>query len=199
MPLIAGVLVLAACSGGSDKDAKATVYSTLGVPGPMLCDFVPRAEVAAMLGTDELTEHGELRGREGSQPLTDANCSVRRRGDNQGLALSAWVEHRGSRENESTDWLIKHPSPSMTPYPAGNPIGVANPARGTGAVATALVGDWYIRVLLDPQAEGCPAACRAVKGRNPVVDAQTLVQRIVAALQLPTQASQTYPPYVPHS
>ncbi|HEY0694716.1 MAG TPA: hypothetical protein VGD71_37490 [Kribbella sp.] len=192
----ATVMVGLATAGCTTEDPGPT-YSTLGVSGEMLCGFVPKADVVAAVGTSALTTDGSLLGRGGTQPLQDSGCFVRTASDKSKIfEVVVW-----DREHDDgyTEWLLKNPEPNQTLFPAGHPIGVANPAYGsrvdgkktgelrTGAVATAIIGDWYINLRI----------YQPGKGRNAVTDAINLVQRVSATLQLPTQATRTYPPYVP--
>jgi hypothetical protein len=165
----------------------------------MVCGFVPKAELAAALGSSALTSKGNLLGRGGSQPLTDSTCTVYAdRRETPNFEVVVWDR---SHDDGYTEWLLKHPKPNQTLFPPENPVGVANPSYSsrldgtktgelrTGAIATAIIGDWYINLRI----------YRPGKGRAPVTDAIALVQRIATALQLPTEASRTYSPFVPSS
>lgn len=181
-------LAVAAC--GTDQNPQPT-FSTLGVAGEVLCGFVPKADVVAAVGTAALTSDGELQGRGGNQPLEDSGCFVRT-GAAQAKVFEVVVWDR-AMDNGYTEWQLKNPEANQIRFPADHPIGIANPAyqdreAGTsGAVASAVVGDWYVNLRI----------YRPGKGRDAVTDAVNLVQRVVAALQLPTQATRTYPPFVP--
>ena len=193
---LACVLSIGACTKQNDPGP---TYSTLGVPGEMLCSFVPKADVVAAVGTTQFTTQGQLMGRHGHQPLTDSGCFVRSDPSNVPI-LEVTVEGRGS-DGGFTDYLIKHPDAGMTVFPADHPYGVVNPSytskgdgsKGdvtrTGAVATAAIGDWYINLRI----------YRPGKGRNAVADATHLVQRVIDALQLPSQPTQTYAEFTPRN
>jgi hypothetical protein len=188
-------MICLATAGCTTEDPGPT-YSTLGVSGEMLCGFVPKADVVAAVGTSALTTDGSLLGRGGTQPLQDSGCFVRTATDKSKIfEVVVWDrEHDGG----ATEWLMKNPEPNQTLFPADHPIGVVNPAYGsldgkktgelhTGAVATVIIGDWYINLRI----------YQPGKGRNAVTDAINLVQRVAATLQLPTQATRTYTPFVP--
>jgi hypothetical protein len=181
-----GLACLLAAGCNSDKDPGPT-YSTLGVSGEMLCGFVPKADVVAAVGTAKVTDDGTLKGRGGTHPLQDSGCFVRTEAGN--VKVFEVVVWDRALDQGYTEWLLKNPKPQAKLFPADHPYGVADPAYQTGAVATAVVGDWYINLRI----------YRPGKGRDAVTDAINLVQRVAASLQLPTEATQTYPPYVPGS
>lgn len=195
--LLAGCFVLTACTGKDDPDADPTTYSTLGVSGEMLCGFVPKADLITALGSSALTAKGTLHGRGGSRPLTDSACSVY--ADKREFKNFEVVVWDRAHDDGYTEWQLKNPKPNQTLFPADHPIGLADPAYQsrldgtkmgelrTGAVATAIIGDWYINLRI----------YRPGKDRKAVADAINLVQRVMASLQLPSQATRTYPPFVP--
>jgi hypothetical protein len=195
--IVATVLACLAAAGcTSDQDPEPT-YSTLGVAGEMLCGFVPKADVVAAVGTTALTADGNLQGRGGSQPLRDSGCFVRTEaGKSKVFEVVVWDR---ALDEGFTVWQLKNPKPNWTLFPADNPIGFAETAYQsrldgtkmgelrTGAVAVAIIGDWYINLRI----------YRPGKGRDAVKDSANLVQRVAASLQLSSQASRTYPPFVP--
>jgi hypothetical protein len=97
------------------------------------------------------------------------------------------------------EYLLKRPGPGMTVFPADRPYGVVNPAYGAygpkgkvthpGAVASAVVGDWYINLRV----------YRPGKGRDAVADATHLVQKVIDSLQLPSQAKRIYTEFTPRA
>ena len=195
--LLAGCFVLTACARRDDPDADPTTYSTIGVSGEMLCGFVPKGDLVTALGSSALTAKGSLVGRGGSRPLTTAGCTVR--ADQRDLPNFEVVVWSRGLDDGFTEWQLKNPESNQTLFPADHPIGLADPAYQsrldgtkmgelrTGAVATAIIGDWYINLRI----------YRPGKGRKAVTDAINLVQRVAASLQLPPQARRTYTPFVP--
>ncbi|WP_405056816.1 hypothetical protein OG474_29255 [Kribbella sp. NBC_01505] len=129
--------------------------------------------------------------------MSTAGCTVWADG-RAAPSIEVVVWGRGQDEG-FTEWQLKHPKPAWTLFPAEAPIGYAEPAyesrlEGTkmgelrkGAVANAVIGDWYINLRV----------YRPGKGRSAVPDAIMLVQQIAKALQLPSQPTRTYPPYTP--
>jgi hypothetical protein len=190
----AGLFLLTGCEEHTDPGP---TYSTLGLSGEMLCGFVPRTEVVAALGTGQFTTTGRLTGRGGHSPLRDTGCFVRLdTGDIKAFEVVVW--ERGL-DDGFTEYLMKHPSPGMSVFPADDPHGVVNPAYGAygpngkvthpGAVADAVVGDWYINLRI----------YRPGKGRDAVADATHLVQEVIASLQLPSQTKTTYTEFTPRA
>jgi hypothetical protein len=190
------MICLATAGCTTDQDPGPT-YSTLGVSGEMLCGFVPKADVVAAVGTSVLTTDGSLLGRGGSQPLQDSGCFVRTATDKSKIfEVVVWDREL---DDGYTEWELKNPQPNQTLFPADHPIGVVEPAYQsrlngtktgelrTGAVAVAIIGDRYINLRI----------YQPGKGRNAVTDAINLVQRVSTSLQLPSQATRTYPPFVP--
>jgi hypothetical protein len=195
--VVAGCLTLTACTSKGARDADPVTYSTLGVPGEMLCGFVPKTDLITALGSRSLTTKGTLHGRGGSSPLTDSGCSVYAdRRDIPNFDVEVWDR---AHDNGFTEWELKNPKPAFKLFPADHPVGFAEAKYGsrldgtkigdyrTGAVAVAIIGDWYINLRI----------YRPGKGRNAITDAINLIHRVAASLQLPTQATRTYTPFVP--
>jgi hypothetical protein len=195
--LLAWCLAVTGCTGEGEPGADPTTYSTLGVPGEMLCGFVPKVDLVTVLGSSALTAKGTLQGRGGSRPLTDSACTVR--ADQRETPNFDVVVWNRALDEGFTEWELKNPKPTWTLFPADHPVGFAEPAYQsrldgtkmgelrTGAVAVAIVGDWFINLRI----------YRPGKGRDAVKDSVNLVQRVMASLQLPSQASRTYPPFAP--
>ncbi|MFB6726379.1 hypothetical protein ACFCV3_39790 [Kribbella sp. NPDC056345] len=198
MLALLGCIALAGCRGDEPR-AEPTTYSTLGVSGDVLCGFLPKADTVAALGSPNLSTQGSLNGRRGGQPVSIAGCTVF--ADERSLPnLEVQVVGRGS-DGGLIEWQLKSPKPQWTVLPAGGPTGFAEPAFESrlegkktgelrkGAVAKAIVGDWFVDIKL----------YRPGKGRNAVADSIMLLQQVVKALQLPSQPTQTYAPYTPSS
>lgn len=197
--LLAGSLALTACTGKDEPKADPTTYSTLGVAGEVLCGFVPEADLVTALGSSALAATGSLVGRGGGRPLASASCTVK--ADKRSLPNFEVVVWSRGQDEGFTEWELKNPKPTWTLFPTAQPTGFAEPAYQsrldgtttgelrTGAVAVAIIGDWYLNVRI----------YRPGKGRNAINDSINLVQRIAASLQLPPEATQTYPPFTPSS
>jgi hypothetical protein len=185
--LLAGSLALTACTGQDDPAPEPTTYSTLGIQGEMLCGFVPKADLVTALGSSALTSRGSLQGRGGSRPLSTASCQVLADGGSSpNVEVVVWDR---ALDDGFTEWELKNPKPAWTLFPADHPIGFSEPAYRTGAVAVAIIGDWYINLRI----------YRPGKGRKAVPDSINLVQRVAASLQLPPQATRTYPLFTPRT
>jgi hypothetical protein len=191
--LLAGCLVLSGCTG--EPDVPPVTYSTLGVPGEMVCGFVPKADIVTAIGNSAFDSQGTLQGRGGSRPLQESNCVVFPKGNRAAKSFEVVVWDRALDEG-TTEYDLKHPLPTYVLFPGDNPIGFAERAyeyvdskgtRKSGAVAVAIVGDWYINLRI----------FRPGPGRDAIKDSIDLVQRVVASLQLPPQATKTYAPWVP--
>jgi hypothetical protein len=197
--LLAGSLALTACTGKDEPKADPITYSTLGVASEVLCGFVPEADLVTALGSSALAATGSLVGRGGSQPLASADCMVK--ADERELPNFEVVVSSRGQDKGFTEWELKNPKPARTVFPTDHPTGFAEPAYQsrlegtkmgelrTGALAVAIIGDWYINLRI----------YRPGKGRNAVTDSINLVQRIAASLQLPPQATRTYEPFTPSS
>lgn len=197
--LLAGSLALTACTGQDDPTPDPATYSTLGIQGEMVCGFVPKADLVTALGSSALTSRGTLHGRGGSRPLTDSGCLVWVDGQKTpNFEVEVWDR---AHDEGFTEWELKNPKPAWTLFPADRPIGFSEPkyqSRSdgtttgelrTGAVAVAIIGDWYINLRI----------YRPGKGRKAVPDSINLVQRVAASLQLPPQATRTYTPFTPRT
>lgn len=194
---LAGCVALAGCWGGGGAPTEPVTYTTLGVSGEVLCGFLPKADAVAALGSSNLSTKGSLNGRGGDHPVSIATCGVY--ADGRSLPnLEVEVLGRGV-EGAFTEWQLKEPKPSWTLFPAGGPTGFAEPAfesrlEGTktgelrkGAVAKAVIGDWYLNVKV----------YRPGKGRDAVADSMMLLQQAAKALQLPLQPRLPVESYTP--
>jgi hypothetical protein len=98
--------------------------------------------------------NNQFPGRGGSQPLRDSGCFVRTEaGKSKVFEVVVWDR---ALDEGFTVWQVKNPKPNWTLFPADNPIGFAGTAYQsrldgtkmgelrTGAVAVAIIGDWYI-------------------------------------------------------
>ena len=190
--LVACALAATALTGcQSDKDPNMPPTTTNPSQAlELICGFVPKSDVAAMVGSAEFTASGTEIPERGTE-VTWGTCFVKVPG-NERNSVEVTVD---SAQRNSTGWnllrRVENPEPGWKTFPADNPTGYANApysstaadgSKQVGAFATYLRGDWIISVR-DYQ----PA-----KGRDPIADATGLTQSIATTLGLPETPSTPY-------
>jgi hypothetical protein len=165
---VAALMLLAACTNGSDDDMTDD-------RGALLCDFVPADTAYEILGTDDVTVRGELRTRSGGEP-TNSDCEVflpnaERFSLGVGLDFAAGYENDIERQIESG-------SPDYV-YPDDMGPGIADfrPRRdgqdGQEIESFVIWGNYAITVKIRQPAEG----------RDLVEDASNMTRQVAEALE----------------
>jgi hypothetical protein len=179
---------LTACESDKEPDVSSTPNPSS--QGELVCGFVPKAEVVAMVGSSDLSTTGTEIDQRGSE-VSWGNCFVKV-GTDKRTSLEVTVD---SAETDGAGWthleMIKKPKPGWKTFPADNPTGYAHaPYTSTaadgrkqvGSFALYVRGDWIIAIRDYQPAEG----------RDPIADAIALTQSIATTLQLPEAPSTPY-------
>jgi hypothetical protein len=186
---VLAVTALTACESDKEPDVSSTPNPSS--QGELICGFVPKSEVAAMVGSTDLFSTGTAIEDRGSE-VSWGNCFVRiGTGTVSALEVSVDSAHTNSIGATYVKWA-KEPKPGRQPFPAANPTGFSEPKYGftpspgekvrTGAFAAYVRGDWFITIR-----NHRPAA-----GRDAVADAAQLAQSIATTLQLPEAPATPY-------
>lgn len=171
------VAVLVGCTTSPDPEQTRPLAWT--VPkSPLVCDFVPKASVVRVLGTDAFTADGRVVEGDGLRPLSSAGCAISREGDvlpsiivttNWLLGLSRQGFERGLTDSDKL----------QLPRTRGLGFGYtqqqeSKDGEATVGRATVARGDYLISVQLVP-----------AEGRDPAQDALRLAHQAVTVLDLP--------------